>query len=69
MEYSAVSQPRPVLLRKAGTLSSMDAAQMTLVRPISIIAEPPANSMIFRVIRNGLISSQALPPSLMEFPF
>ena len=39
-EYSAVSQPSPVPRKKFGTLSSMVAAQMTLVLPISISTEP-----------------------------
>ncbi len=40
--YSAVSQPWPFPFRKAGTLSSMLAVQITLVSPNSISTEPSA---------------------------
>ncbi|OPY90924.1 MAG: hypothetical protein A4E73_02254 [Syntrophaceae bacterium PtaU1.Bin231] len=43
MAYSAVSHPLPEFFRKAGSLSSIDALQRTLVSPISISAEPSAN--------------------------
>jgi hypothetical protein len=42
MEYSAVTHPRPSPRMKVGTRSSMEAAQSTLVVPISINAEPSA---------------------------
>ena len=42
MAYSAVTQPRPVPRRNGGTLFSTVAAQMTLVLPASISAEPSA---------------------------
>jgi hypothetical protein len=42
MPYSAVTQPRPLFLRKGGTLSSTDAVQMTRVRPTSISTDPSA---------------------------
>jgi hypothetical protein len=42
MEYSAVTQPLPWPRRNPGTRSSNDAAQSTLVVPISINAEPSA---------------------------
>jgi hypothetical protein len=42
MEYSAVTQPFPVFLKKGGTLSSMLAEQMTLVSPISMRTDPSA---------------------------
>ena len=40
--YSAVIQPLPCPLRKAGTLSSTLTEHSTRVFPISIIAEPSA---------------------------
>jgi uncharacterized LabA/DUF88 family protein len=42
IEYSAVTQPRPVFRIHDGTASSTDAAQSTLVCPTSISAEPSA---------------------------
>jgi hypothetical protein len=42
MEYSAVTQPLPWPRMKGGTFSSREAAQSTLVVPISINAEPSA---------------------------
>jgi hypothetical protein len=40
IEYSAVNQPFPVFLRKGADLSSMEAAQITLVLPNSTKTEP-----------------------------
>jgi hypothetical protein len=40
MPYSAVTQPLPWPFRKGGTLSSMDAVQITLVAPNSTSTEP-----------------------------
>ena len=42
MEYSAVTQPLPVLRRNGGTVSSMVAAHSTCVLPTLINAEPSA---------------------------
>src|SRR5262249_30205903 len=42
MEYSAVTQPLPVLRRNAGTESSMVAAHKTCVLPTLMSAEPSA---------------------------
>ena len=39
-EYSAAIQPSPVPRRKKGTRSSIEAAQMTFVLPISMSTEP-----------------------------
>ena len=50
MEYSAVTQPCPLFLRKLGTRSSMEAAQITLVLPTWIRQEPSANSWYPTVI-------------------
>ena len=49
MPYSAVSQPCPLPFKKAGTLSSMLAVQMTLVSPHSISTEPSACLVYWRV--------------------
>ena len=40
MEYSAVTQPLPVLRRNGGTRSSTLAVQITLVSPNSTRTEP-----------------------------
>jgi hypothetical protein len=40
IEYSAVSHPFPVFLRKGAGLSSSEAAQITLVLPNSTKMEP-----------------------------
>jgi hypothetical protein len=40
MAYSAVTHPRPVFFRKGGTVSSMEAVQMTFVFPIAIRMDP-----------------------------
>src|SRR5215472_6423684 len=45
MLYSAVIQPLPAPLRKAGTVSSIEAVQITRVLPTSISAEPSAVEM------------------------
>jgi hypothetical protein len=42
IEYSAVTQPLPVLRMNCGTLSSTDAAQSTRVFPTVISADPSA---------------------------
>ena len=42
IEYSAVTQPRPVSLRKGGTFSSTVALQITLVLPQEISTDPSA---------------------------
>ena len=42
MAYSLVIHPLPVLRKKAGTLSSTEAVQMTRVLPTSMSAEPSA---------------------------
>src|SRR6185437_13108907 len=57
MEYSAVTQPLPDPLIKPGTVSSMDAVQMTLVLPTSISAEPSAVEMNSGTIFTGRICS------------
>src|SRR6185312_14551138 len=61
MEYSAVTQPLPVLRRNGGTEVSTLAAQSTCVLPTVISAEPSA---VFRypvAISMGRISSCCLP--------
>ena len=45
IEYSAVSQPRPLPASHRGTPSSSEAVQRTLVLPNEISAEPLACSM------------------------
>ena len=42
MPYSAVTQPLPVPRRNGGTRSSIDAVQITRVRPTSISTDPSA---------------------------
>jgi hypothetical protein len=42
--YSAVSQPRPLPFSQRGTPCSIDAVQITFVRPTEISAEPVAGS-------------------------
>src|SRR6185436_17817316 len=64
MPYSAVTQPRPVLRRNAGTPSSMDAVQSTRVSPNSISTEPSACRVKRRVMHTGRSSSGARPLGL-----
>jgi hypothetical protein len=52
MEYSAVTQPLPVLRRNGGTVVSTLAAQSTCVFPALMKAEPSA---VFR--KPGTIST------------
>ena len=59
--YSAVIHPRPCPRRKKGTRSSMLAAQATRVRPVSMRAEPSANSWNPTLIATGRSWSLALP--------
>src|SRR4030067_2609753 len=42
IEYSAVTHPLPVFLKKGGTLSSKLAEQITFVSPISMRTDPSA---------------------------
>jgi len=51
--YSAVTQPWPWPLRNGGTLSSSEAAQMTLVSPNSTRTEPSGWRRKSRVIVIG----------------
>ena len=60
MSYSAVTQPEPRPRIQPGTCSSTEAAQSTAVSPISIIAEPSADSWQPVVIRTGRNWSQCL---------
>ena len=55
MLYSAVIQPRPLLKRKGGTLSSMEAVQIILVLPDSMKTEPAAYPPKGRVTLMGRI--------------
>ncbi len=61
IEYSAVTQPRPVPLRQRGTPCTTEAAQSTLVSPNSTSAEPSAYFCQSRVIVTGRSSSAARP--------
>src|SRR5205814_9897627 len=54
MPYSAVIHPFPVLRKKLGTVSSIEAVQITRVCPTSIKVEPSAvemNSGVIRTVR------------------
>src|SRR5262249_801238 len=57
IEYSAVTHPLPEPFIKPGTLSSIDAVQITRVLPISISAEPSAVEMNSGVMLTGRICS------------
>ena len=57
MLYSAVIHPLPVPFMKPGTLSSMEAVQMTRVFPTSISAEPSAVEMNSGMMFTGRIWS------------
>ncbi len=59
--YSAVTQPWPCPLRKGGTLSSIDAVQMTFVAPNSTSTEPSGWSRKSRVRVTGRSWSGARP--------
>ena len=61
IEYSAVTQPRPLPLRQRGTPCTTDAAHSTLVSPNSISAEPSAYFCQSRVIVIGRSWSAARP--------
>jgi hypothetical protein len=64
IEYSAVTQPLLLSLRKAGTLSSTLTEHITLVFPSSISAEPSAKLWNLGIIRTGRSSFQARPSAL-----
>src|ERR1700753_4343910 len=57
MLYSAVTQPLPDPLVKPGTVSSIDAVQITRVLPTSISAEPSAVEMNSGMMFTGRICS------------
>jgi hypothetical protein len=59
MLYSAVIQPLPLLRMNDGTVSSMDAVQITRVLPTSIKTEPSAVLMNPGTIFTGRIWSGA----------
>ena len=61
IEYSAVSQPRPVPYSQRGTPSSSDAVQSTRVLPNEISAEPCACSRKSGSIVSGRSSSGRRP--------
>ncbi len=61
MAYSAVTHPLFWPRRKAGTFSSTDTVQITLVSPISINTDPSAYLMKLRVILTGRSSSGRRP--------
>jgi hypothetical protein len=71
--YSAVIQPLPLPLRKSGTISSMEAVQITLVLPNSIKHEPSAYLLQFLVIVMPRKEPVVLPSILVaiysEYPF
>ena len=52
-EYSAVTQPRPLPLRKRGTLSSSLTVHSTLVRPISQSTDASGFSVKSTCIESG----------------
>jgi hypothetical protein len=54
--YSPVNHPLPVPFKKAGTLSSNVAVQITLVLPNSIKADPLAYEIKLGIILTGLSS-------------
>ena len=53
IEYSAVTQPRPLPLRQRGTPCCTDAEQSTVVSPKLISAEPSAYFCQWRVMLTG----------------
>ena len=53
IEYSAVTQPRPLPRSHGGTRSSTDAVHSTRVMPNSTSTEPAANSVKSRVNASG----------------
>src|SRR5689334_14504944 len=57
MLYSAVIHPLPVPFIKPGTLSSMEAVQITRVLPTSISVEPSAVEMNSGIMFTGRICS------------
>ena len=59
MAYSQVTQPLPELRMKWGTVSSMDAVQITRVFPTSNSTEPSAVEMKSGTIFTGRIWSRA----------
>src|SRR6266516_5551016 len=59
--YSAVSQPRPAPVSHLGTLSTIDAVQITRVSPIENSAEPVAGRTKPGSIVTGRSSSAARP--------
>ena len=65
MSYSAVTQPFPLPFKNGGTCSSTEAAHRTFVLPVSINAEPSADSWNEGVIVIGRSSSQDLPSDLV----
>ena len=65
IEYSAVTQPRPVPRIHGGTRSSTDAVHRTRVRPNSTSTDPAANSVKSRVNASGRNSSGSRPSRRM----
>src|SRR5688500_566365 len=61
IEYSAVTQPRPLPRSQGGIRSSTEAVQITLVRPISTRTDPEAKSVKSRVKLRGRRSSGPRP--------
>src|SRR6478609_5688296 len=59
MLYSAVIHPLPVPFIKPGTVSSMEAVQITRVLPTSISVEPSAVEMNSGIMFTGRICSGA----------
>ncbi len=72
MEYSAVIHPLPEPFIKPGTVSSIEAVQITRVLPISISAEPSAveinsGTMLTGRICSGVRLSERKKVSLLFF--
>ncbi len=65
IEYSAVTQPRPLSLRQRGTPEVNVAVHMTRVLPHSMSTEPSGTSVKLRVIFTGRSSSTARPSGRM----
>ncbi len=61
IEYSAVTQPRPLPRNHGGTRSSTDAVHSTRVLPNSTSTEPAANSVKSRVNASARRSSGSRP--------
>ncbi len=61
MPYSAVTQPLPEPRRNGGTWSSIDAVQITRVRPTSMSTEPSACTLKSGVICVGRMASASRP--------